>query len=177
MITPLVIPPIRPATVNDIIIYESDLGPWQTKSGGQMHVILAFPKAILETMLHVDDNELKFAPKVELGLRAFHTKGIVEGTVGGKHFHRIKQEVISLSSGRAEFFMEDVYGGSRKIILDQRTRALLIPPFVMHTYTALEKSELIGVSNTLYDHDDPETHDTYSQEVFDRLREHYSARL
>ena len=73
--------------------------------------------------------------------------------------------------------MEDVYGGSRKIILDQRTRALLIPPFVMHTYTALEEAELIGVSNTLYDHDDPETHDTYSQEVFDRLREHYSARL
>ncbi len=172
-----IIPRVRPASVDDIIVYESDLGPWSTKSGGLMHVVLAFPKAILETMLYVDDDELKRAPKVELGLRAFHTRGVAEGTVGGKHFHRIKQEVISLSSGKAEFLMEDVYGGSRKIILDHRIRALLIPPFVMHTYTALEETELIGVSNTLYDHDDPETHDTYSQEVFDRLREHYSARL
>ena len=56
-----IIPHVKPASVDDIIVYESDLGPWSTKSGGLMHVVLAFPKAILETMLNVDDDELKRA--------------------------------------------------------------------------------------------------------------------
>lgn len=172
-----ILPHGKPVTVNDVVVYRSDQGPWPTKSGGRMHVILAFPKAILEKMIHVDEHELQRTPKVQLGIRAFHTKGIAEGTVGGKHFHRIKQEVISLSSGKVEFLMEDVYGDIRKIVLDQHTRALLIPPFVMHTYTALDQSELIGVSNTLYDHEDPETHDTYLQDVFDELKAYYSAHL
>ncbi len=138
-----------------------------------MHVVLAFPKDILRRMVDVDEFEMSLVPKVELGLRAFHTKGIATGAVGGKHFHRIKQEVISLSSGRAEFLMEDVYGGSRIIVLDQFTRALLIPPFVMHTYTTHEATELIGVSNTLYDHDDPDTYDTYDQQTFEELKSYY----
>lgn len=142
-----------------------------------MHVILAFPKDILHRMINVDPHELALVPELELGLRAFHTKGIASGTVAGKHFHRIKQEVIALSSGKAEFLLEDVYGGTMTITLDREIRALLIPPFVMHTDTAIEESELVGVSNTLYDHDNPATHDTYLQETFDAFKNHYSSNV
>lgn len=168
------IPTYNPFSVDDAVVYESDKGPWSTKSGGQMHVIMAFDEAILKLLLVTEPEELLYAPKVKLGFRAFHTKGIEAKTEGGKHYHRIKREFICASNGALEFLLEDVYGGKKIIILDQNTRALYIPPFVMHSYKVLKQAELIGISNTLYDHEDPETHDTYDRDAFNRLVSKYS---
>lgn len=167
------IPLIKPATVDDAIVYESELGPWATKSGGLMNVLFGFDQTILQRMSVVDPSELALVPQLQLGIRAFHTSGLVPGTVGGKHFHRIKQEIIALPRGRVSFTLEDVYGGQCQLELDATHRSLYIPPFVMHTYTVLETAELIGVSNTLYDADNPATHDTYEDEPFQLLCAHY----
>ncbi len=155
-------------------MYESDLGPWPTKSGGLMNVLFGFGREVLQRMLNTDPHELELAPQLQLGIRTFHSTGLAAGTVGGKHFHRIKQEIIALPRGSVLFVLEDVYGGKRELTLDKTHRSLYIPPFVMHTYTVLEPAELIGVSNTLYDADNPATHDTYGDETFSLLCDHFT---
>lgn len=163
----------QPARVEDAIVYSSNLGPWDTKSGGKMHVVFAFDESILRHLHVVDQQELALVPELQLGFRAFHSTGLKKGTVGGKHFHRIKQETIACAKGEVEFLLEDLYGGTRTVKLDIQSRSLFIPPFVMHTYTVLDDAELIGVSNTLYDADNPNTFDTYEQDTFDTLVAHY----
>jgi dTDP-4-dehydrorhamnose 3,5-epimerase-like enzyme len=155
------LPRQRPFGVDDAVLYESALGPWHTKSGGEMTVLFA-------------PYELQLVPELKLGIRTFHTSGLAADTVGGKHFHRIKQEIISAPRGTVEFVLEDVYGKKRNVTLKHGSRGLYVPPYVMHTYTVLEDTELIGVSNTLYDHDNPDTHDTYEAETFQLLQKHYA---
>lgn len=162
-------------TVQEALVYESTLGPWPTKSGGSMNVLFGFDQSILARMHNVDPSELELVPELQLGIRAFHTSGLAAGTIGGKHFHRIKQEIITIPKGKVRFLLEDVYGGRRELLLDKTHRALYIPPFVMHTYTVLETAELIGVSNTLYDADNPNTHDTYEDEPFKIFFEHFAS--
>jgi dTDP-4-dehydrorhamnose 3,5-epimerase-like enzyme len=167
------IPTTKPPTVEDAMAFESKLGPWATKSGGELTVLFAFNKDVLSRMFQVEQHELDLVPELELGIRAFQSTGLETGTIGGKHFHRIKQEVITITKGSAEFTLEDVYGNVRTITIDKRTPGLYIPPFVMHTYKVLEPATLIGVSNTLYNADVPATHDTYEDETFQLLQDHF----
>lgn len=162
-----------PPRVEDAVVYASNLGPWDTKSGGKMNIVFAFNEEILKNLSDVDQRELDLVPQLELGYRAFHSTGLAAGSIGGRHFHRIKQETIALPKGKVEFLLEDLYGGSRRVTLDKINRSLFIPPFIMHTYTVIEEAELIGVSNTLYDADNPATHDTYETDTFDRLASYY----
>jgi hypothetical protein len=167
------IPRTMPMSVQEVIVYESELGSWATKSGGSMNVLFGFDQTVLERMSNVDPHELELCPQLRLGIRTFHTSGLPVGSVGGKHFHRVKQEIIAMARGRALFVLEDVYCGRREITLDKTHRALYIPPFVMHTYTVLEPAEIIGVSNTLYDADNPATHDTYEDKSFNIMCDHF----
>jgi hypothetical protein len=167
------IPTTQPPTVDDVIAFESKLGPWATKSGGELSVLFAYDETILSRMLDVDQHERALVPELELGIRAFQSTGLEVGSVGGKHFHRIKQEIIAFTKGAAEYLLEDVYGNQRTIVIDKQTPGLYIPPFIMHTYTTLEAAELIGVSNTLYNAAVPSTHDTYEDEVFVLLQNHF----
>ena len=169
----LAIPNKLPCTVDDAIVYDSNLGPWNTKSGGRLDVLFALDEKILNRMLQVDPHELSLAPALRLGIRAFHSSGLAAGSVGGEHFHRIKDEIIAFTKGSAEYILEDLYGGKRKLQIGDHARGLYIPPFIMHTYTIIEAAELIGVSNTLYDPDDPTTHDTFDGVAFQILQHHY----
>lgn len=167
------IPTAKLPTVEDVLAFESKLGPWTTKSGGELSVLFAYDEEILSRMFEVDQHERDLVPELELGIRSFQSTGLEVGSIGGKHFHRIKQEIIAFTKGAAEYVLEDVYGNKRTIIIDKKTPGLYIPPFIMHTYTTLEPAELIGVSNTLYDADEPATHDTYEDDVFLLLQDHF----
>jgi len=43
--------------------------------------------------------------------------------------------------------------------------------FYLHSYQVLEEgSKLVAIANTLFDHNDPQTHDTFSSSEFQKLQ-------
>ena len=68
--------------------------------------------------------------------------------------------------------IEDVYGNIRMFKLDPKT-GLYIPPFMQHSFGFPKDSSFMVVANTLFNPQDPTTHDTYSYAAFTRLQEQY----
>ncbi len=167
------IPDRNPHSVNDAVVYDSNRGPWPTRSDGLLSVMFALDQDTLTHIMQPDPHELSLVPNLRLGVRIFHLSNLAPGRIGGQHFHRVKEEIIVLTEGSVEYLLEDVYGGQRVVLMDGLTRGLYIPSFIRHTYTVRDSAKLLGVSNTLYDPEDKSTYDTFGDETFQMLRRHY----
>lgn len=140
-------------------------GPWKTKSEGQLNVLLALDLDMLK------DSFVGSPGKINRGLRIYTVRNLPKDKIGGKEFHKEREEIIFSLEGEVLLTCEDVFGGKREMVLDN-TQGIWVRPFILHTYKSLkENSGLLVVANTLFDPNDKSTHDTYSKEEFQKLKE------
>lgn len=156
-------------TVDDIRIIETR-GPWKSKSGGSLNVLMALGQDEVEAFLDYDHPEFDALQKetgVNIrGLRTYNVSEIPKGSVGGLEWHSIRTEIVSAIGGQALWQCVDVDGGETEFVLN-RDVSVLMPPGILHTYVALEDdTRLQVVCNTLFDPEDSRTHDTYSMDLF-----------
>lgn len=169
-----------PATVDDVVELAVD-GPWTTKSKGELDKLfeLEFDKLFHGGYLDYNATELSYLPKDIRGLRSYTVHKLQpkqnDGTqtIGGVEYHRIRKELLFVLEGAATIELEDVYGKTKKVSLDQR-RGLYIQPFILHTYWIdANNTRLFVVANTCFNANDERTKDTYPAPVFRELQKHY----
>ena len=160
----------NPSRVDKIQVLDAR-GPWQTKSGGKLMVAFTLPFDVVQQRYFAyDQEELKKVPEDIRGLRIYTVRDLPQGPIGGTEFHRIREEIIYGLEGKIKMECEDLFGGKKKFILTPE-KGIWMPPFILHTYKMMEeKSGLLVIANTLFNPDDPRTHDTYSLEVFRQLQ-------
>ncbi|MCF8304488.1 MAG: WxcM-like domain-containing protein [Bacteroidales bacterium] len=165
-------PAHNPDTVEGIRLFNVQ-GPWHTKSNASLSVLFAMTFSEISDYFSYDDDELVNIPEDIRGLRSYSVTGLKKGSRGGMEYHRIRQEILFAFSGKVKVEAEDVYGNHKEIILDNTT-GICIPPFTLHTYEAMDNnSSNLVICNTLFNPDDPQTHDTYAEQTFRKLQEHY----
>src|SRR5690606_23717408 len=92
-----------------------------------------------------------------------------KGAVGANEWHRIRAEIAIVTKGSVAWTNSDIENHTSTLILNRR-QSILIPPFILHTYKVLEDdAELLILANTLFNPEDPATHDTYSKDQFYKL--------
>jgi dTDP-4-dehydrorhamnose 3,5-epimerase-like enzyme len=100
---------------------------------------------------------------------------IPKGSIGAREVHKVRHELAFVLDGSVRWTCEDVYGNVKECILD-KTTAIWTPPYVLHTYEALEEnSRILVIANTLFDPNDPRTHDSYSETEFRELQAEYAS--
>ncbi|QQG40167.1 MAG: WxcM-like domain-containing protein [Candidatus Aenigmatarchaeota archaeon] len=167
------IPLVKPQRVDAVRELEVS-GPWLTKSDAALDVSLSMPlDELRDEFMACDPDELAHVGTDIRGLRIYDVRGIEPGKVGGTEFHRVRQELAFCKRGAVEWVCQDVYGQIRTFVLTQ-ANAVRVPPFIKHTYKALETSDLQVVANTLYNADNPRTHDTFSAADFDILKKSFN---
>lgn len=166
-------PSYKPATINDVKVIELR-GPWNSKSGGELSVLFAIPFDVLqEQYFNYKQEELDAIPADIRGLRAYAVRKIPKGSIGANEWHRVRNELVFALGGDVRWTCEDVYGARKEFVLNSGT-GIWNPPYVLHTYQA--ESEGVGVlviANTLFDPDNPATHDSNSAESFKELQALY----
>jgi hypothetical protein len=149
------------------------MGPWRSKTGGLLSVPFALSHAQAMDIFDYDHAELDRLPRDIRGLRMFVLEDMPAGGIGCGEFHRIRIEIVFTVKGRVRWICEDLYGG-RKEFISSRDCILRVPPFILHTIESLEQdSSVVVIANTLFDADDPRTHDSYPATEFRALQEHY----
>jgi len=159
---------LRSYSIDDVQVIESR-GPWQSKSGGALNVHLALPREVLGAFLDYDNPEFG---RVESqsgydirGLRHYAVSGIPAGGIGGNEYHRARTEYVRAAAGRAVWQCVDISGREREFLLDG-TRGIIVPPFITHTYEALEDNTTLEVlCNTLFIPEEPLTHDIFTPPI------------
>lgn len=167
---------LRPHTpVSNVQIFDIK-GPWQTKSGGELSQLFNLPAEIIQSsFFQYDTDELAAIPNDVRGLRAYRVRDIPKGAVGANEWHKVRHELVFALSGRVRWLCEDVYGDTQETILDEHT-GIWVKPGILHTYEALSSAAgLLVIANTLFNPNDPATHDTYSANTFYELQAAYSA--
>ena len=160
------------STVADIQTIESR-GPWTTKSNGELMVLFALNYVDLQKFFSYDEDELKRIPEDLRGFRIYTVRNLPKPEIGGGEFHRIRQELVFGLEGSVNWSCQDVYGQSREFVITPEI-GVWVPPFILHTYQVREKnSGLLVIANTLYNHDDSRTHDTYGLNKFRELKKQY----
>ena len=151
------------------------LGPWESKSGGKLMVNLAFSLRTLKNRyFDYKKSELDRIPEDIRGLRIYTVRELPKNKIGGTEFHRIREEIVFGLEGTVEWECEDVYGNKKNFVLTP-DNGVWMPPFILHTYEAIEEdSGLLVMANTLFNPDDPKTHDTYSSDKFRELQKKYA---
>ena len=170
-------------SASDIRLLTMD-GPWESKSGGILEVLSGIPGIPLEVaekmLFRYDHEELALVPADIRGLRIYTVRNIPEGTIAGTEWHRIRTEMIFALDGAVAWDCEDVFGEKRSFRLDQGA-GIWMPPFILHTYTALlSGSRLMVVANTLFFPKEPresKTRDTYPEPEFRKLQGEYAEKL
>lgn len=148
-------------------------GPWDSKSGGKLYVLLALGEDALMAFLDFDNPEFV---KVEAnsgvnirGLREYKVHDISKGKEGGREWHKARTEFITVLSGRAVWECVDLAGQTKEYELDE-SKGVIMPPGILHSYRALQDGTTIQVvCNTLFRPDDPRTYDTYPDTAFSGL--------
>jgi hypothetical protein len=149
------------------IVSHRETGPWTTKSNAQLTVQMKMP---VGDYLSYDKDELARIPEDIRGIRIYSVLGMPEGSVGGKEFHRVRQEIIMVRAGTLKCVCEDLLGNKRVCLLGPGN-GVQLTPFILHTLISVENgTDLLVLANTLFNPDDPRTHDTYSAEEFERLK-------
>jgi hypothetical protein len=138
-----------PARVAEIPYY-AYRGPWPSKSGGDLWLVAQFGLDFIQNFFNYDPHELeRFAVDIR-GYRQYIVTAIPDGSLGGKHFHRVRQSIVQVLSGRIDFHFEDAYGDRRSVVLEPNGW-LLMPPFIYVTYEAqLPDSSFSMIVNTKY---------------------------
>ncbi len=160
------------ATVSDIRPL-SPRGPWKTKSGGELLVLGAWPWTFLqEKFFSYSPDELAKVPGDIRGLRSYVVHGLPDGQIGGTEFHKIRHELLFGLAGLTHWTFEDAFGDKCTLTL-KPFQGVYIPPYIMHTYrTMQDQSAILVFCNTLFNPDNPETHDTYPREKFEKLKQY-----
>lgn len=144
-------------------------GPWKSKSGGELNVLLALSRSSLHKFLDYDNPEFDRLPEDLRGLRTYTVSDIPKNSVGGGEWHKARTEYIGALAGSALLQCVDFSGNEQEFILNGHS-SIIMPPGILHTYTALEDSTTLQVlANTLFIPEDSRTHDTYSAESFYKL--------
>lgn len=157
-------------TVNEVKVFKTR-GPWPTKSGGKLTVKFAISfNELQEKYLHYEESELNKVTAEMRGLRLYTVEGLAKGKIGGREFHRIREEMIYGLSGTISWKCEDIFRNEKTFTVDSEC-GIWMPPFILHTYEVLkDDSKFMVVANTLFDADNSSTHDTYSKENFLNLK-------
>lgn len=161
------------ASVDDIRVIDAR-GPWDAKSGGRLMVHYALSGTNLVEFLDVDNpafGEIQEDSGVDIrGLRCYTVRDIPKNSVGGREWHLARTEYVTALAGAALWQCVDPQGGEREFVLDG-SQAIIQPSGILHTYTALQDDTCLEVvCNTLFDPNDPRTHDTFSLHTFYELR-------
>jgi hypothetical protein len=171
-------PKKNPPKLADCIVFDNSFnrGHFTTKADALLYVNFALPFDLVEHFFEYDTEELELLKPYDIrGLRSYSVTGIGKDKMSGNEFHRIRKELITVSSGRLIFLLEDLYGSEREIELDS-SKGLYVPPFVNHTSYSLEdNSGLVIIANTLFDSSNPITFDTFSEKVLRELQTDYKA--
>ncbi|MEK7116730.1 MAG: WxcM-like domain-containing protein [Patescibacteria group bacterium] len=145
-------------------------GPWKSKSGGNLNVHFRLPLETLMDYLTYNEKELKEIPEDIRGIRVYSVRDMPKNGIGGNEFHRIRKEIFVVINGTLECVCEDLFSNI-SIFKLSNGMGVRIPPFIMHTFQALEENTgFLVMVNTLFNPDDPKTHDTYSRGVFEELK-------
>ncbi len=168
------IKPNRKTSVDDIKVIETR-GPWKSKSGGNLNVLMALPQDVVTEFLDYTnpgfDSIQHETGKNIRGLRVYNVSDIPKDSIGGLEWHDIRTEYVAALGGSAVWQCVDFDGKETEFVLDAK-KSVLMPPGILHTYISLEdNTRLQVVCNTLFDPEDPRTHDTYSKDTFTALRE------
>ena len=154
------------ATISDVKILQTT-GPWDTKSGGVLNVLFSLNKDVLDNFFSYESLELSITKEDIRGLRVYRVSQIKKARIGANEWHRIRCEIVSVIKGRVLWKLQDTQGNQIEHILDPTNNSLLIPPYIMHTYEALEDdSEILVIANTIFIVNDDTTHDTYPESEF-----------
>lgn len=164
--------PRNPPTVADVSELRTS-GPWPSKSGGALSVPIALSHTDTRRFFDYDPAELERIGVDIRGVRVFFVSDAPVGGVAGRQFHRIRTEIAFVIKGSVRWRFEDLYGATRELRASAE-RVVCIPPFILHAVTFEEAGAAVGtLANTLYDRDDPRTHDTYSADAFRGLQERW----
>lgn len=124
------------------------VGIWPSKSGGEL--VLLFDQKFddvnreffqwEQTKVGDDQEDIR-------GLRIYMVRGIPAGTVGANEYQEVRREKIWTIKGKICWTFEDLYGGKAEVVTEAG-QGIEVPPYVMHSYTALEGgSDLFIVAN------------------------------
>ena len=145
-------------------------GSWQTKSGGILELITRIDYDLLGKFLTYDPAELNTLPEDIRGLRMYRVKSIPTGSLGANEWHKIRNEIFTVLRGSVRWTCTDLEGNTEAFIVTA-SQSIFTPHHILHTYEALEdETELAVLANTLFNPDNPATHDTYSAELFHKLQ-------
>lgn len=164
----------RQFTVADVLVVDGSRY-WTTKSQAQLYVHLRIPHDVnVATFQAYDTDELAAIANAGgqdiRGIRTYAVNEIHPGQKGGTEFHRIREEIITCTSGLLQWTVNDLAGGERAFDL-KPGQSVWMPPFIMHTYKALEVNTCLAVlCNTLFHPDDKRTHDTYGIDDWNKLK-------
>ncbi|HLD54788.1 MAG TPA: WxcM-like domain-containing protein [Candidatus Nanoarchaeia archaeon] len=160
------------STIEETVIFQQK-GPWKTKSNAELRVLFALSNQEVLKYLQYNQNELDKIPQDIRGIRAYSVTNLKKESEGGREFHKVRKELFFLLAGSVKLTLEDIYGGTKNLILDSQ-KGIYIPPFVLHTYKTLEdNSNFLVLANTLFDVDNPRTHDTFSEMIFKEIQRQY----
>lgn len=145
----------------------STKGPWETKSGGLLNVLFSIPYIDLtERFFTYDPDELQGISQDIRGLRSYHVSHLKKDSVGANEWHKIRNEILFAPKGSFQLDCRDSYGDISSVTINS-DQCVWVPPYIMHAYKALEDdTEIIVVTNTLFDPADQSTHDTYRPDIF-----------
>lgn len=148
-------------SVNDVMEI-AVRGPWPTKSHGSLNVLTTLSYEEMSSFFCYESTELQRIKSDIRGFRVYNVSNLSKGAVGGNEWHRIKKEIVFATKGSFEIYLKDSLKNERTVLISPSSQGVYIPPFVLHTYKALEdNSELTVITNTLYNVDDPNTYDVY----------------
>jgi dTDP-4-dehydrorhamnose 3,5-epimerase-like enzyme len=149
------------ATISDVQELEIK-GPWTTKSDAELSVLFGLNQKELDSFFNYDETELKKLSQDVRGLRMYRVSGLKNQAKGANEWHRVKKEIIFVTRGSVHWLLADADGNTKEYTLTPESQGIIIPPFILHAYTALEDDcEIIVITNTLFVVDDPGTHDFY----------------
>lgn len=143
-------------------------GPWQSKSGGELNVLLALSPKVLPDFFSQGSEQTE-EPNIR-GFRIYTVSDIPEGGIGAGEFHKVRQEMVFTLTGEVVWTSEDLTGETREDILDQ-TQGVWTPPYILHTYKVLQgPADLLVVANTLFFLGNKEYSDSYPADEFHQLQ-------
>jgi dTDP-4-dehydrorhamnose 3,5-epimerase-like enzyme len=153
-------------TIDDIFELDNR-GPWQTKSNAELNVLFALDYTFLQKQFfNYDKNSTSQLPVDIRGLRSYKVSGIQKNSIGANEWHKVRNEMVITTRGIIEWELKDLLGNNKKIILGEN-EGIFIPNHILHTYKALkDNSTILVIANTLFNPEDPLTHDTYGKDLF-----------
>lgn len=147
-------------------------GPWRTKSNGKLRVLQALvPEMMRKFLHHRKGGRYVFGGFDIRGFRIYFITGLAKGVVGGGEFHKVRQEMVFCLTGKVTWLCEDTTGTKKEFMLSPSSSGVWMPPGILHTYEVEKgKVSLLVLANTLFDPDDPRTHDTYPEAQFRKFQ-------